>query len=128
MSTTLEDAADAFYAAGNRLLAGDPSAFSEIWSDADDISHLGPTGAICTGRQAVMEEFAKEAAMGFAGILVADDRRYVESPEMGLLVCIERTNGMTREGVALKLDIRSTTVFRKEKGHWRAIHHHTDRL
>jgi len=128
MSTTLEDAADAFYAAGNRLLAGDPSAFSEIWSDADDISHLGPTGALCTGRQAVMEEFAKEAAMGFAGILVADDRRYVESPEMGLLVCIERTNGMTREGVALKLDIRSTTVFRKEKGHWRAIHHHTDRL
>ena len=128
MSTTLEDAADAFYAAGNRLLAGDPSAFSEIWSDADDISHLGPTGAICTGRQAVMEEFAKEAAMGFAGILVADDRRYVESPEMGLLVCIERTSGMTREGVALKVDIRSTTVFRKEKGHWRAIHHHTDRF
>jgi len=128
MSTTLEDAAEAFYAAGNRLLAGDPAAFSEIWSDADDISHWGPTGALCNGRQAVMEEFAKEAAMGFAGILVADDRRYVESPEMGLLVCIERTNGMTREGVALKLDIRSTTVFRKEKGHWRAIHHHTDRL
>jgi hypothetical protein len=25
-----------------------------------------------------MEEFAKESAMGFAGTLVADDRRYVE--------------------------------------------------
>ena len=128
MATTLEEAADAFYAAGNRLLAGDPSAFSEIWSYADDISHWGPTGALCNGRQAVMEEFAKEAAMGFAGTLVADDRRYVESPKMGLLVCIERTSGLTREGVALKLDIRSTTVFRKEKGHWRAVHHHTDRL
>jgi len=128
MPTTLEEAADAFYAAGNRLLSGDPSAFSEIWSDADDISHWGPTGALCNGRQAVMEEFAKEAAMGFAGTLVADDRRYVESPEMGLLACIERTSGMTREGVALKLDIRSTTVFRKEKGHWRALHHHTDRF
>ena len=128
MPTTLEDAAEAFYAAGNRLLAGDPAAFSEIWSDADDISHWGPTGALCNGRQAVMEEFAKEAAMGFAGTLVADDRRYVESPEMGLLVCIERTSGMTREGVALKVDIRSTTVFRKEKGHWRAVHHHTDRF
>jgi ketosteroid isomerase-like protein len=128
MPTTLEEAADAFYAAGNRLLAGDPFAFSEIWSDADDISHWGPTGALCSGRQAVMEEFAKESAMGFAGTLVADDRRYVESPEMGLLLCIERTSGMTREGVALKLDIRSTTVFRKEKGHWRAVHHHTDRF
>ena len=126
MPTTLEGAADAFYAADNRLLAGDPSAFSEIWSDADDISHWGPTGALCTGRKAVIEELAKEAAMVFAGTLVADDRRYVESPEMGLLVCIERTSGMTREGVALKLDIRSTTVFRKETGHWRAVHHHTD--
>jgi ketosteroid isomerase-like protein len=28
----------------------------------------------------------------------------------------------------LKLDIRSTTVFRKENGHWRAVHHHTDRF
>ena len=128
MPTTLEEAADAFYAAGNRLLAGDPSAVSEIWSDADDISHLGPTGALCTGRQALMEEFAKESAMGFAGTLVADDRRYAEMAEMGLLVSFERTSGMNREGVALKQDIRSTTVFRKEKGHWRAVHHHTDRF
>ena len=128
MPATLEAAADAFYAAGNRLLAGDPSAFSEIWSDADDISHLGPTGVTCTGRQAVMEQFAKEAAMGFAGTLVADDRRYVETAEMGLLVCTERTSGMTRDGEVLKLDIRSTTLFRKENGHWRAVHHHTDRF
>jgi len=47
---------------------------------------------------------------------------------MGLLVCIKRTSGMTREGVALKLDIRSTTGFRKEIGDWRAVHHHTDRF
>lgn len=128
MPTTLEEAADAFYAAGNRLLAGDATAFETIWSEADDISHLGPTGATCVGRKAVMEEFAREAAMGFAGTLVADERRYVETAEMGLLVCIERTSGMTREGEPLKLDIRSTTVFRKEQGHWKAVHHHTDRF
>ena len=128
MATTLKEAADAFYAAGNRLLAGDARAFEPVWSEADDISHLGPMGAICTGRRAVMEEFAKEAAMGFDGTLVADERRYLETAEMGVLVCIERTSGMTREGEALKLDIRSTTVFRKEQGHWKAVHHHTDRF
>jgi len=128
MPTTLEEAADAFYDAGNRLLAGDPSAFDAIWSEADDISHLGPTGALCTGRQAVMEQFAREAAMGFSGTLVADERRYVQTPEMGLLVCSERTSGMTRDGEALQRDIRSTTVFRRENGHWRVVHHHTDRF
>lgn len=128
MATTLAEAADAFYAAGNRLLAGDTDAFAAIWSEADDISHLGPTGVICRGRQAVMEQFAREAAMGFAGTLVADGRQLVETAEMGLLVCTERTSGMTRDGEPLQLDIRSTTVFRKEQGQWKAVHHHTDRF
>jgi len=128
MPINLEDAADAFYEAGNRLLAGDATAFQQIWSEADDISHLGPTGVICRGRKAVMEAFAREAAMGFAGTLVADQRHCLETAEMGLLVCTERTSGMTRDGEPLQLDIRSTTVFRKEQGQWKAVHHHTDRF
>jgi ketosteroid isomerase-like protein len=128
MPTTLEDAADTFYAAGNRLLTGDASAFDAIWSEADDISHLGPTGAIRIGRAAVMEQFAREAAMGFQGTLRADDRHYVETAEMGWLVCVERTSGMTQAGEVIAVDIRSTTIFRKEDGHWRAVHHHTDRF
>mgnify|MGYP002654255968 CR=1 FL=1 len=128
MPTTLPDAADAFYAAANQLLAGDRSGFEAIWSEADDISHLGPTGALCTGRAAVMEEFAKEATMGFEGRLVADDRRFVESAEMGFMVCVERTSGMTKAGEAITVDIRATTIFRKEALHWRVVHHHTDRF
>lgn len=128
MASTLADAADAFYAAGNQMLAGDVSGFAAIWSEADDISHLGPTGVLCFGRAAVMEEFAKEAAMGFAGTLVADDRRYVEGAEMGYMVCMERTNGMTKAGEMITVDIRATTIFRKESGQWRVVHHHTDRF
>ena len=128
MPTTLEAAADAFYAAGNRLLAGDASAFSEIWSDADDITDLGPTGAMRIGRAAVMEQFAREAVMGFQGTLKAEDRHFVETTGMGCLVCVERTSGMTQAGEAIAVDIRSTTIFRKEAGHWRAVHHHTDRF
>lgn len=128
MPVTLREAAEAFYAAGNRLLAGDPSAFEAIWSEADDISHLGPTGVITIGREAVMEQFAREAAMGFEGTLRADDRHFVETPAMGLLICVERTSGMTQEGQKIAQDIRSTTVFRKENGHWRVVHHHTDRF
>jgi ketosteroid isomerase-like protein len=128
MPSTLPDAADAFYAAGNELLAGDRSGFEAIWSEADDISHLGPTGALCTGRAAVMEQFAKEATMGFEGTLVADDRRFVESKEMGFMVCVERTSGMTKAGEEITVDIRATTIFRKEAGDWRVVHHHTDRF
>jgi ketosteroid isomerase-like protein len=128
MSTTLAEAADAFYAAGNQLLAGDADAFAAIWSESNEVSLLGPTGVVCTGRAAVMEQFAKEAGMGFRGTLVADERRFVEGAELGYLVCMERTSGMTLAGEALRSDIRATTIFRKENGHWRAVHHHTDRF
>jgi ketosteroid isomerase-like protein len=73
--------------------------------------------------------------MGFRGTLVADDRRLLESTEMGYLVCMERTSGKTQAGEAprsdiraLRSDSRATTIFRKENGHWRAVHHHTDRF
>ena len=128
MPTTLDQAADAFYAAGNRLLAGDEFAYAAIWSEADDISHLGPMGEICTGRAAVMAEFAKESAMGFEGTLVADERRFVETSEIGYMVCVERTRSMTKAGETITTDIRATTIFRKEAGHWRVVHHHTDRF
>ena len=128
MSQSLQEAADAFYAAGNLLLAGDPEPFSAIWSDSDDISHLGPTGATCVGRKAVMAQLAKESTMGFKGTLVADERRFMETSDVGYLVCVERTSGMTQAGEQIRSDIRSTTVFRKEEGHWRAVHHHTDRF
>ncbi|MFM9100882.1 MAG: YybH family protein [Cyanobium sp.] len=128
MTASLQDAADAFYAAGNRLLAGAAEAFAAIWSEADDISHLGPLGATRSGRAAVMEEFARESAMGFAGTLVADERRFVETAELGYLVCLERTRGMTQAGEAISTDIRATTIWRREQGQWRVVHHHTDRF
>jgi len=128
MAMTLPEAGDAFYAAGNQSLAGDGSAFEAIWSEADDISHLGPTGGICTGRAAVMEHFKKEAAMGFEGTLVADERHFVETPEMGYMVCMERTSDMTQAGQPIQADIRATTIFRKEAGAWRVVHHQTDRF
>jgi ketosteroid isomerase-like protein len=47
---------------------------------------------------------------------------------MGYLVCMERTSGMSQAGETIQTDIRSTTIFRKEDGQWRAVHHHTDRF
>ena len=128
MSYTLSEAADLFYAAGNKMLAGDCAPYAEIWSEGDDISHLGPTGNLCTGRKSVFEQFTRESGMGFDGTLVADDRRFVESSDMGYMVCMERTSGMTQAGETLWIDIRATTIFRKESGHWRVVHHHTDRF
>ncbi len=57
-----------------------------------------PPATSALGHTAVGEQFTKESATGFEGTLVADDRRFVESPAMGHLVCMERTSGMTQAG------------------------------
>jgi hypothetical protein len=55
MTTSLQDAINAFLAAGNQNLRGDPSAIQAIWSETDDISDMGPTGTFNRGRKAVMD-------------------------------------------------------------------------
>jgi hypothetical protein len=69
MASTLQEAVDSFYAAGNLMFTGDISGMEAIWSAADDITDMGPTGAIHCGRQAVMAEFAKESPALAADLL-----------------------------------------------------------
>ena len=129
LPTTLADAIDAHYIAGNAMLRGDLSGFAALWSESDDITHMGPMGDIVKGREAVMKQFEKESGMGFKGTLTSDDHHIVQlTPDVGYVVCIERTRGITKDGEAITVDIRATTVFRKEQGFWRAILHSTDRI
>ena len=127
MPPSLHDAADNFYAACNLLLSGDPAAMQEIWAKSDDISQLGPTGTICRGRQAVMEQMARESRE-FAGSFLAVDRQIVETPDMGYVVCSQRSDAMALDGRPIVVEILATTIFRRENGHWRVVHNHTDRL
>jgi ketosteroid isomerase-like protein len=128
MASSLQDAVDAFYRAANQNLSGDTAGLHSIWSDADDISDMGPTGAMRRGRKAVIEQFATESVMGFDGTVEMVDRTIVETADMGYVVCREQAPGATLNGQPIALDLRSTTIFRRENGHWRLVHHHTDRF
>ena len=55
--------------------------------------------------------------MGFEGTLRADDRQFVESPDMGYLICVERTRGMTKAG-----------EWRVGSGEWGVVRYNTDRF
>jgi len=77
-----------------------PSALEAIWPQAADISHLGPTAVITIGRDAVMQWFAREVAMGCEASPPADDCHVVDYKAMGLLIDGERTSGRTRQGRA----------------------------
>jgi len=99
----------------------------EIWSDSDDITHLGPTGQIHRGRQAVMEQMARES-VEFKGCFIAMDPHIVATADMSYVVCTERSEGMDLNGQQITVNVRATTIFRKQAGHWFVVHNHTDHL
>ncbi len=79
MALSLEASVEAFYTAFNRMFHGDLSGVEAIWSQQDDISDMGTTGAIHRGRSAVIALLTSESTMGFDGKLMAVDRRIIEA-------------------------------------------------
>ncbi len=128
MQPTLSDANDAFYDALAALFAGDATAMEAIWSDADDVSNLGPFVERSVGAEAVREQFRGEAAMSLGGQVVVTDLHIVELGDVGYTTGVENGTGHTGpDGKPMELRHRFTNIFRRESGGWRMVHHHTDR-
>lgn len=127
MEQTLSDANDAFYDALAALLAGDAGLMEAIWSDADDVSNLGPFVERTIGAEAVREQFRGEAAMGLGGQVVVTDLHIVDLGDVGYTTGVENGTGHTgSDGQPMELRHRFTNIFRREPGGWRIVHHHTD--
>lgn len=128
------DAADlaaansAFYAALNNLFVGDVAPMREVWSHADDVSYMGPSGRFEIGWADVSKEWDRQAALKLGGhvepiethAVVGDVLAVVNNYEQG-----ENTNAM---GKTERVRLRATNVYRLEQGKWKMIGHHTDLL
>lgn len=126
MSQSLSDAHDALYEALNVMLTGDPEPILGVWSSQDDVTYAGPFGGFVVGRQGVVDEFRRSAAMELQGHLEVSDVRMVESEAMGYTVCIEHGIDHIVDGRTVNLTHRATNIFRREPDGWLLVHHHTD--
>lgn len=128
MDPTLRDANDAFYDALSALLGGDAGLMEAIWSDADDVSNLGPFEERNDGAEAVRSQFRGEAGLGLGGQVVVTDLHIIDLGDVGYTTGVENGTGHTGpDGQPLELCHRFTNIFRRESGGWRIVHHHTDR-
>jgi ketosteroid isomerase-like protein len=128
MEQTLSDANNDFYEALASLLAGDVSPMEAIWSDAGDVSNLGPFVERTIGAKAVREQFRGEAGLALGGQVVVTDLHIVDLGDVGYTSGVENGTGHTGpDGQPMELRHRFTNIFRRESGSWRIIHHHTDR-
>jgi len=117
-----------FYAALNQMFTGDLGPMKEVWSHADDVTYMGPTGGFDKGWSQVLKNWESQAAMKLGGKVEAVDMRVTAGGDIAVVSDYEHGENTNAKGEVQKVSIRATNIFRKEDGKWKMIGHHTDLL
>ena len=115
-----------FYAAMNRMLAGDATSLGDIWSHSDTVTTMHPIGGRQVGWQQVKASFDEVARSSNGGhvelteqlVRIADVTAY----ELGVEIA-----KFAIAGEPLQVDSRVTNIYRRESGAWKIVHHHGDK-
>ncbi len=124
----VREAADQFYGALNALFKGDVAPMKAVWSHADDVVYMGPGGSIKVGWDKVSKDWESQAARKLGGKVNPKDVHFTVGEQIAVMFALEAGDNTNIGGKREKVAIRVTNLFRKEKGAWKMIGHHTDLL
>jgi ketosteroid isomerase-like protein len=127
MTTSLEDASKAFYAALNDILGSDVEPMLELWSHADDVTYMSPFGELLVGWEPIRSSWQSQADQHLGGSVKGEELHHFVSDTLGFVVGFER-GSVEIDGAETPVDIRATSMYRVENGRWAMIGHHTDPL
>jgi ketosteroid isomerase-like protein len=118
-------ASEQFYAGLNRMANGDAGPLSDIWSQRSDATAMHPIGGREVGWDKVRESFRQVAQVASEGRITLDDQLIQVSGDLAYEVGVER-GGLKLVGEQAAINGRVTNIYRREGGHWKIVHHHTD--
>jgi len=117
-----------FYRALNTMFEGDLGPMKEVWSHTQDVTYMGPGGGFRVGWTQVLADWEAQAALKLGGQVEATEMRITVGHDLAITQNYEKGENKSQEGKAQTVLIRATNIFRKEKGEWKMIGHHTDLL
>lgn len=112
------------------MAKGDPGPSTALWSLRDDVVLANPLGPPIVGFPLVAAETARVASMFVGGgIFEFDEIVRWASDDLGYVVAVEHGQ-VQRAGIdeLAPMDLRVTTVFRREDDGWRLCLRHADRV
>ncbi len=125
---TPQEAVDGFYGALNAMFTGDLEPMKAVWSHADDVTYMGPTGGFRVGWDDVLADWQGQADQKLGGKVEPSDIHIVTGPEIAIVKNRERGENVGPDGDPLVVELRASLVLRKEDGVWKVIGHQTDLL
>jgi len=123
----VQAAVTGFHNALNTLFTGDAGPMKAVWSHADDVTYMGPSGSFQVGWTRIEPYWDKQAAAKLGGKVEPTDIHLTVSPQLAVAHYYEKGENIVA-GKPQPVSIRTTTIFRNEKGQWKVIGHHTDTL
>ncbi|MEM9682676.1 MAG: nuclear transport factor 2 family protein [Pseudomonadota bacterium] len=119
-------ASEEFYAALNRMLAGDARSLGDIWSHSSTVTAMHPIGDWHVGWDDVKTTFDKVAKASTGGQVWITDQLIRIGGDMAYEVGMEHAE-FAIDGQPLTVNSRVTNIYRREQGGWKIVHHHGDK-
>ncbi len=119
-------AADAYTRATNAMLKGDPEPMKSLWSHSDEVTLLSPLGGRFVGWEEVRGAFELAAVTVSDGGIAMTNLIVRTDGDLAYAVFNQTGRIFVRKTTEATLDVRATTIFRREDGMWKIVHHHAD--
>ncbi len=110
------------------MFTGDLEPMKKVWSHADDVTYMGPSGGFRIGWDQVLVDWEAQAAMKLGGEVKPKDMRITVGRGLAIVSNYEIGENSGSDRKPQEVRIRATNLFRKEDGKWKMIGHHTDLL
>jgi ketosteroid isomerase-like protein len=128
---SLRDAVIQLEEATRRFNKGDPSLYSQLTSNREEVTLLGGAGGHEKGREKIIAryELVSGKRKGAQYKVSFEYLSYGETKDMAYTVAIERrVSPNAADQTKATETLRATHIFRKEDGVWKLIHRHADPL
>lgn len=107
---------------------GDPEPNLALWSTEDPVTLFAARGLVDSGTEPVTETF-RFVASTFSDVGTFDWETLASgvAGDFAYTAAVERYTNSREGGPPEGTELRATHVYRREGGHWRAVHRHADR-
>ena len=128
MAATLDATVEEYHRALDVFLRGDPSPLHALYSRSDYATIANPFGPPQRGWTAVEETTARAAAHYADGRAIGfDEVSRCVTAELAYIVELEHYEAKVGGSDTITpVDVRVTTVFRREDDTWKVVHRHAD--
>jgi ketosteroid isomerase-like protein len=101
-----------FYVAINQMFTGNIAPIKAVWSHADDVTYMDPTGQFEHGWSTMLKDWEGQAAMKLGGHVMPVDIQVVVGQNLAVVSDYELGENTNANGKVEHLKLRATNIFR----------------